>query len=183
MRDAGEIKLYIAQSLDGFIARENGALDWLTSLPNPNQLDYGYAEFLTGIDTILMGRQTYEEILGFGVDWPYTKEETYVLTRQKNYPTKTIKTHAVELTQSSVKEIRAQSEKSIWIVGGGQIITELLNWDEIDEMIICIIPVILGKGIPLFPNQPKEASFDLVKTEAFDTGAVTLTYRRKIPSA
>ncbi|MFC3880304.1 dihydrofolate reductase family protein [Algoriphagus namhaensis] len=179
MSKSPAIKLYIAQSLDGFIARENGELDWLMNLPNPNQLDYGYGEFLEGIDTILMGRQTYEEILGFGVDWPYSDSETYVLSRQRDYQTKTAKTQAVELTSFSLEKIKAQSKKSIWIVGGGQIITELLNWDEIDEIILTIIPIILGNGIPLFPNSPKETSLDLIKTQSFETGAVSLTYRRK----
>lgn len=71
MNAASKIKLYVASSLDGFIARKNGELDWLMEHPNPNQLDYGYAEFLNGIDTVLMGRKTYEEILAFDVEWPY----------------------------------------------------------------------------------------------------------------
>ncbi len=174
-----EIKLYIATSLDGFISREDGSLDWLESLPNPNQLDYGYGDFISGIDTVLMGRGTYEEILGFGVDWPYGDCESYIFTRKTGYKTKTDKTQAAKLSKESLKEIKSKSEKGVWIVGGGEIITELINMDEIDEMIICIIPVIIAKGIPLFPNQPKETQFNLVHTESFDTGAVSLTYRRK----
>ena len=66
-----KIKLYIAATIDGFIAREDGSLDWLNNHPNPDQLDYGYADFMSRIDTVIMGRKTYEEVLGFGVEWPY----------------------------------------------------------------------------------------------------------------
>ncbi len=174
-----EIKLYIAISLDGFIARENGDIDWLESLPNPNNLDYGYGEFISGIDTVLMGRSTYEKILSFGMDWPYQDCESYIFSRQANYQIKTEKTQATNLSPESIDLIKSRSQKDIWIVGGGEIISELLNMGEIDEIIICIIPVLIGTGIPLFPNNPKETQFDLVNTETFETGAVSLTYRRK----
>ena len=75
------IKLYIACSLDGFIARENGSIDWLTEYENSPETDYGYSEFYASIGTVLMGRKTYEQVLGFG-DWPYGEKKTYVFTRQ-----------------------------------------------------------------------------------------------------
>ena len=70
-------------------------------------------------------------------------------------------------------------EKDVWVIGGGLIITEFLNLGAIDEMILCVIPIILGNGIRLFPNQPKETKFDLVQADPYDTGAVMLTYKRK----
>ncbi|MGD1893385.1 MAG: dihydrofolate reductase family protein [Cyclobacteriaceae bacterium] len=72
-----------------------------------------------------------------------------------------------------------QREKDVWVVGGGLIITEFLYLGASDEMILCVIPTILGSGIQLFPNHPKETKFDLIKTEPFDTGAVMLTYKKK----
>lgn len=175
-----KIKLYIAASLDGFIAREDGSLDWLEKLPNPNNVDYGYADFYATIDTVLMGRTTYEEILSFGVDWPYQNCNNYILTSNKNYQTKTENTALINtLDKESIEQIKQDSKKDIWIIGGGRVITEFLNLEVVDEMILCIIPTIIGSGIKLFPNNPKETEFDLVKSESFSTGAVLLTYSKK----
>ncbi|MHB8102526.1 MAG: dihydrofolate reductase family protein [Methanosarcina sp.] len=76
------IKLYIATSLDGFIARENGSIDWLTKYENNPETDYGYSEFYASIGKVLMGRKTYEQALEFG-EWPYREKKSYVFTRQK----------------------------------------------------------------------------------------------------
>ncbi len=75
-----QVRLYIACSLDGFIAKKDGSLDWLDAIENPNEDDYGYNDFYSRIDTIVMGRKTYEEILGFGVEWPYNDCQTYVVS-------------------------------------------------------------------------------------------------------
>ncbi|MEO0333996.1 MAG: dihydrofolate reductase family protein, partial [Bacteroidota bacterium] len=81
--------------------------------------------------------------------------------------------------QEAINHIKSAGEKSIWVIGGGLIITEFINQGAIDEMILCIIPTILGSGIRLFPNHPKETKFNLVKAEPFETGAVILTYKKK----
>lgn len=174
-----KIKLYIASSIDGYIARENHSLDWLHALPNPENLDYGYNDFINGIDTVILGRKTYDEIMGFGVEWPYGNCNTYIVTNDKNYNPQTSKTFLLnDISKKSVDQIKWESEKDIWIVGGGKLISQLLNLEVIDEMYICIIPIILGSGIPLFPNKPKETKFRLVKTEDYNTGAVMLSYQK-----
>ncbi|MEO1050756.1 MAG: dihydrofolate reductase family protein [Bacteroidota bacterium] len=175
-----EIKVYIASSIDGYIARKDGALDWLDALPNPNQIDHGYADFYATIDTVIMGKSTYEEILGFDVAWPYANCLTYVLTSDDNYTLKTENTSRLaSVSKSTINKIVVESKKNIWIVGGGQTIAEFLKYDSIDEMIICQIPTILGNGIRLFPEGVKETVFEMVRTEPFETGAVSVTYRRK----
>ncbi|WP_299529103.1 dihydrofolate reductase family protein [Ulvibacterium sp.] len=175
-----KIKLYIATSLDGFIAREDGSLDWLYALPNPNQIDHGYADFFESIDTIIMGKGTYEEILGFGVEWPYSNCQTYILTTDKNFKAKTEKTKIIhQVNNPVVEQMKSNADKDIWIVGGGKTITHFIDLELIDEMILCLIPTILGKGIKLFPNNPKETTFELRKSETFETGVVNLTYERK----
>ena len=175
-----KIKLFIATTIDGFIARENGSLDWLNEIPNPDKLDYGYGDFLAEIDVLIMGRKTYEEILGFGVEWPYYNCKSFIVTSNINYQTNTDNTVIINtLDKQLIDIIRSASEKNIWIVGGGQIITEFINNNLIDEMTLSLIPTILGKGIQLFPNSPKETKFDLVNTESFDTGVVNLTFKRK----
>ena len=76
-----KLKLYIAASLDGYIARPDGSLDWLEGLPNPKKIDYGYQKFYQSIDMVILGRVTYEEILGFGVDWPYGGCKAWVVSQ------------------------------------------------------------------------------------------------------
>lgn len=171
-------KLYIASSVDGFIAREDGSLDWLDAIPNPDQLDYGYQAFYDSVDTLIMGRKTYEEVLGFGVEWPYPDCKTYIVSSKETE----IKTENTFLIQSplenKLKELQSEKGKDIWIVGGGVLISSLMNLGLIDEMLLTITPIILGKGIALFPNAPKETKLELIRTESFDTGFVNLIYRK-----
>lgn len=175
-----KIKLYIASSIDGFIAREDGSLDWLFALPNPNKIDHGYKAFLDTIDTVIMGRSTYEEVLGFGVEWPYAHCRTFIVTTDSNYEVKTENTDILsEISTEKISEIRKQSQKNTWVIGGGKVITGFLNLGEIDEMILSIIPIILGRGIKLFPDAPKETSFKLEDAQTFETGVVNLKYLRR----
>ena len=173
------IKLFIATTLDGFIARENGSLDWLHSFPNPDQLDYGYHAFLSSVDTIVMGRKTYEEILSFGIDWPYEEFSTYIVTSDEKYKVTTKNTFTVsKMAEEVLSDIKAKSDKGVWLVGGGTLITSFLNLGAIDEMTLSSIPIILWKGIRLFPNEPKEAQFKLTGHEVFETGVVNLVYTK-----
>ncbi len=174
------IKLFIATSIDGFIARENGSIDWLNEMPNPDNLDYGYENFIAEIDVLIMGRKTYEEILGFGVPWPYGNCKSFVVSTDANYKTKTENTKAMyEFDKQLINKIKSASKKGVWVVGGGQLISEFIKHSLIDEMTLSLIPIILGKGIRLFPNNPKETKFNLIKSEPFPTGIVNLHYRRK----
>jgi len=175
-----KIKLYIATTIDGFIAREDGSLDWLFALPNPNKIDHGYEAFFDTIDTVIMGRSTYEEVLGFGVEWPYGHCRTFIVTTDSNYQVKTENTQLLpEISTEKISAIRKQSQKNIWVIGGGKVITGFLNLGEIDEMILSIIPIILGRGIKLFPDAPKETSFKPEGAQTFETGVVNLKYLRK----
>ena len=170
------IKLYIATSLDGFIAREDGSLDWLFVVPNPNEIDHGYGDFYASVDVVVMGRKTYEEIMGFDVEWPYADSQTFVITRDTDFTTQTEKTEV--MTSIDLERLKARSQKGIWLVGGGELISEFLKREAIDEMILSVVPTIIGKGIRLFPNEPPETKFQLVKAEPFETGIVNLHYRR-----
>ncbi len=175
-----KIQLYIAVTIDGFIARENGSLDWLDEIPNSEQTDYGYNDFYKEVSTVVMGRKTYEEILGFDVEWPYSNCISYVFTKDKDYLAKTENTKILnEVSNEVIEMLRKESNRNIWNVGGGDLISDFLNLDAIDEMVLSIIPVVLGKGIRLFPNEPKETKFELKKAEPFETGVVNLTYLKK----
>lgn len=175
-----KIKLYIAASIDGYIARENHSLDWLTEFPNPDNLDYGYDDFYNGIDIVVIGRKTYEEILGFGVDWPYSDCTSYIVTSKNDYTPKTKNTQILnEINENTINKLKSKSNKNIWIVGGGILITSFLNLNAIDEMTLSVIPIILGKGIKLFPGKTRETKFEMIKTDAFKTGIVNITYQKK----
>jgi dihydrofolate reductase len=174
-----KIKLFIASTIDGFIAREDGSLDWLNDLPNPDQLDYGYVDFLESIDVLIMGRKTYEEILNFGIEWPYADKKSFVLSADPNYLTKTPNTILTNrISEDFIKTLRSNSKRNVWIIGGGQLIQEFLEYDAVDKMTLSIIPVILGKGIKLFRENVKERRFELIRSESFTTGVVNLTYKK-----
>lgn len=174
------IKLYIATSLDGFIAREDGSVDWLDDLPNPNKLDYGYNDFIRSIDTVIMGRKTYDEVLDFDIDWPYKDCTSHIVSRNAGFQVSTDRTLVLhDLSKKALQEMKENAEKDIWLVGGGELVTAFLNLQAIDEMIIFFMPIILGSGLRLFPGSPAESKYTLVDSQAFETGVVMMTYRPK----
>lgn len=170
------IKLYIATSLDGFIARENGSIDWLTEYKNNPETDYGYSEFYVSIGTVLMGRKTYEQVLGFG-DWPYGEKKAYVFTRQKE-PLRREKN--VEFVSGDVGEfvrrLKENTEEDIWLVGSSQLIKVFLEEDLVQDLIVFVVPVILGSGITLFDRIGKEIGLKLINTERYESGLVRMEY-------
>jgi dihydrofolate reductase len=168
-----KIKLYIASSLDGYIASEGDGIDWLFT-----DEDYGYAKFYDSIDTILVGRKTYDQSLKFD-EYPYKGKKVYVFTRRTD---RNKNAHYVEYINadipSFVRGLLLQSVgKDIWLLGGGEIVSILLNADLIDEIILSIHPIILGgKGIPLFSNIKKQVKLQLLESIPFGSGLVQLCY-------
>ena len=172
-----KIKLYIAVSLDGYIARSNGDIDWLTEYPINSETNYGYNEFYKSIDTVIMGGRTYRDILCMDVIFPYKDKTTYVVTRNPLSEKENI--HFVtDNIIDTVLNLREKEGQDIWLVGGGELITMLLNKDLIDEMVITYIPVILGNGISLFPNSPKESKWKLGNSIQFTNGVLQAIYTR-----
>lgn len=171
--------LYIATSIDGFIAKPDGNLDWLTLFPAPQTGDYGYTDLLNSIEVIIMGRKTYDEVIGFGIEWPYNEFDTYVVTTNKNFEIKSPKTQVLSNNlKDFLTERKRTSSKDIWLVGGGQLVTTFLNEGLVDRMIITVIPKIIGEGIRLFPNKLVASNWKLIEAKPFDTGAVNLTYEK-----
>jgi dihydrofolate reductase len=170
------IKLYIATSLDSFIARENGSIDWLTEYENSPKTDYGYSEFYKSIGTVLMGRKTYKQVLGFG-DWPYEEKKSYVFSRQTE-PLRREKN--VEFISGDIGEfvryLKENTEEDIWLVGGSQIIKVFLEENLVEDLIIFVVPIILGSGIPLFDRIQKEIRLKLINTERYESGLVRVEY-------
>ncbi len=166
-----KVVLFIATSLDGFIAGKDGNIDWLFT-----DGDFGYSEFYKSIDTTLMGHNTYKDVLQFGT-FPYPDKRNYVFTRKVREPDKNPVTFITGSVSEFVLGLKNEKGKNIWLVGGGQINSILLNANLIDQMIISIHPIVLGEGIPLFKNEYlSKLQFHLEHHKVFDRGLVQLTY-------
>ncbi len=173
-----EIKLFIATSVDGYIARPDGSLDWLDELPVSEDQDYGYGRFIASIDTIIMGRSTYDVVAGFDLPWPYPDQKTLVVTSDDFFEPSTPDTYLLpNLSKVSVQNLRKETERDIWLVGGGKLISAFLEMGEVDEMTITVIPRLLGEGIRLFPLGYPDSRLQLIQSEYFETGVVNLIYR------
>jgi len=176
-----KIQCYIAQSLDGYIARKDHSIDWLENISVPEGSDLGYGEFYSKIDTVIMGRKTYDEIMGFDVPWPYADAQCYVITSDKSYQTHTPNTKLVhDLNLAWIQKVKKITDQNIWLIGGGGLVTQFIKLNALDELLITIIPIVLGDGIPLFPDQPPETQWDLEKVNNFGNGAVMLSYTKKM---
>jgi len=177
-----EVVLYIAASLDGYIARSDGGVDWLDDLPEPGDVpdkDYGYGEFFASVGAVLMGRITYEQVLSFGVDYPYPGTDGYVFSRSRAGQ-RDDNVQFVDGTDMAafVDRLKAAENGNIWLVGGGQLVREFLGLDLIDRFELFILPIALGEGIPMFPPPSPEVKLALAGCRSFDNGMVWLTYRR-----
>ena len=170
--------LYTAVSIDGFIARENGDVDWLPSSDNINNDDHEYASFYQSIDTTLMGRKTYQQILSFDCDFPYPDKINYVFTHEPQESNQFV--HFVnDDVNGFVNRLKEQAGQDIWLIGGRQLNATLLNAHLIDELILTIIPIILGKGIHLFGVEAIEQHFEYVNTKTLPNGYVQIRYTKQ----
>ena len=170
-----KVKLYIACSLDGKIARLNGAIDWL---PDPSEQDYGYNEFYNSLDATIMGFKTYEVCRAFG-EWVYPDKKTYVFSRSADRKLVPEAQLVTDDPVAFVNNLKIQSGKDIWVVGGGQIISRLHDEGLIDQYVIAIIPVILGEGLELFPAIRVQANLSLEKHIVYANGVALFYYSRK----
>jgi len=172
--------VYIATSLDGYIADVNGSVDWLYAVPNPEGSDYGFAEFSAGIDALLMGRVTYETVLGFDVPWPYDKPVFVLSTTLEAVPEELL--GKVEIVSGPVAEVVGRLHTRGFqrlYVDGGRVIQSLLAEDLIDELILTRIPVLLGGGSPLFDLLPEPQWFEHVETRVHGGQLVQSRYLKK----
>ncbi len=170
--------VYIATSLDGFIATSDGGLDWLEEVPNPEQSDYGYAEFIKGIDAIVMGRNTFEKVITFS-QWVYDKP-VFILSNSLTKLPEHILDRA-EIIRGDIKELITQLNqkgyKNLYI-DGGRVIQSFLQEDLIDEMIVTSVPILLGKGISLFGELEQHLQFRHKKTQIYSNALVKSHYIR-----
>jgi dihydrofolate reductase len=177
--EKNNVILYIAMSLDGYIARPDGAVDWLDDVEGEG--DNGYSEFYSKVGTVVMGRKTYEEVLNLTDEFPYAGKPCYVLSRQPQESNSHV-TFTDEELESLILRLKEQSDGYVWLVGGGQLVQQFLKKKLIDELELYIIPKLIGEGIPLFPEGTPPANFELTGTGHHGQIAA-LKYRAKINGA
>lgn len=171
--------VYIGTSLDGYIADKDGGLDFLHSIPNAEQNDLGYLHFMDSIDALLMGRKTYETVLGFGGEWPYSKPVFVLSNTLSSLPDHL--QDKVELVRGSIKQVVEEINGRGFVqlyIDGGKLIQGFLQEDMIDEIIIAQVPILLGGGTPLFGELPAHLTFNLVGTEVLLNAIVQSHYKR-----
>ena len=176
-----KVVLYIAMSLDGYIANKEGSVDFLDDFQGLDEGDYGYQDFVDTIDTCIMGSNTYKAIIGFGYPWPYMDQMTYVVTSNPSFVVESPQTQILPAgLHEAIQALKEQaSAKDIWLVGGGQLVKSLLNAALVDKMIITLTPKIIGEGIRLFPDQLVASNWKLTAQASFDSGMAILTYEKK----
>jgi dihydrofolate reductase len=174
-----KLSLYIATSLDGYIAKPNDDLSFLKLVEKEGE-DYGYTEFTAGIDTIILGRKTYDWVVKEIGSSHYDNGErnVYVITRTERPDVGKTKFYTGNLTDL-IHQLKSEPGKNIYCDGGAEIVNELLKSDLIDDFIISIVPVLVGNGTRLFKDGRPEQTLELINSKTFDTGLTQLHYKRK----
>lgn len=173
-----KLSIFIATSLDGYIAKPNDDLSFLKAVEKEGE-DYGYESFTATIDTLIIGRKTYDYVLREIGSSHYDNgnRDVYVITRTERPKVGRTTFYTGDLTEL-VRQLKSETGKNIYCDGGAEIISELLKNDLIDELIISVIPVLLGEGTRLFKDGRPEQKLQLLSVKGFDTGLAQLHYRR-----
>lgn len=161
-------------SLDGYIASNEGDLSFL-SIVEQEDLDYGYSEFIKTVDTVIIGRKTYDKVISMGYDYATSSKDVFVITRTEKPDEGNRKFYSGDLADL-VSNLKSVEGKNIYCDGGAEIVNALLSQNLIDEFIISIIPILLGNGIALFKNSLSKQKLTLISSEQFSTGLVQLRY-------
>ncbi len=169
-----EIVFYIAASLDGYIATPDGSVEWL-SVVDSEEEDYGYLEFYDSVDALLIGRQTYEQILGFG-EWPYAGKPCWVFSKRQLEIGRSEIVLTSDHPSEVVAELNARNFHRVWLVGGAHLAASFRAQGLISEYIISVIPVVLGEGIPLFISPSPKENLKLTESKSYPSGLVQLRY-------
>ncbi|TKC19847.1 dihydrofolate reductase family protein [Robertmurraya kyonggiensis] len=166
MKHNRNVVLFIASSLDGYIATKDDSLDWLFKVEGKG--DNGYSEFYETVDTVVMGKKTYDWLLKHDLEeFPYKNKACYVFTQSATEDTEDVRFVNEDVVQFT-NTLRAQEGKNIWIVGGGELLHSFIKKKLVDEMIITVAPQIIGEGIPLFKAGDYQIDLTLKGTRTFN---------------
>ncbi len=172
--DMASIRGYIAASVDGYIADRDGGVGWLEPF---EAVDFGYERFIGEINTVVMGRNTYEQARGFGPDWVYLGKRGIVVTSKPITNPPPDVAAWTEGIPKLVPHLRKLDDGDVWIVGGSRLQSALLDLAAIDRLELFLIPILLGDGVPLFLKSEHSATLCLDAIEQFEMGLVRLDYR------
>ena len=167
------VVLYIACSLDGYIARSDGRVDWLFT-----DQDYGFTDFLGSVDAVLLGRKTHDVMVELGERFVAGKKN-YIFSRHPTAAHPPEVEYVAGDPRALVDRLRSAPGRDIWLVGGGDLLGQFLDADLVDDMIVFVHPIVLGEGIPLFPGTRRWVDLVLRRTQEFSSGLVELRYEVK----
>jgi dihydrofolate reductase len=166
MNQNRNVVLFIASSLDGYIATKDESLEWLFAVEGEG--DNGFSEFYDTVDTVLMGKKSYDWVMKQEIEeFPYKNKECYVFTRSSYQDTEDVKFVNDDINYF-VNKLKNKGGTNIWVVGGGELLNSFIQEDLVDEFIITIAPTILGNGIPLFKEGNHQLDLSLKGTKKFN---------------
>src|ERR1035437_551918 len=160
MNHERKVILFIAMSLDGYIATHDNGLEFLSLVEEEGQ-DYSYTDFVNSVDTVIVGRKSYDKVLSMALEYPLADKNVYILTRTPKTSIGSPKYYSGDLKEL-VLDLKSKEGKNIYVDGGAEIVNEMLQDHLIDEFYISIIPTLLGSGIPLFKNDRPEQTLKLI---------------------
>jgi dihydrofolate reductase len=169
-----KVILYIATSLDGYIAKTDHDISWLTSIDVEGE-DYGYQAFIDKISAVIMGNNSFEVIKAFG-DWPYSNKQCFVATHSQDITTDDYVTFTTD-PAATIQQLKASDSGDIWLLGGANLADSLLRLDLVDELILSTIPVLLGNGIRLFSAPLPELNLTVLTSTSYHSGLVQTHYQ------
>lgn len=167
-----KLHMFIATSIDGYIAGDNDDIEWLSMVDKEGE-DYGYMDFISSVDTVILGRKTYDKVMTMVNDFPHKERKTYVLSKSRTGFDGNV------YYVNSVQELLAEINKSDGVVfcdGGAEAIRDLLQVVRFDKIIISIIPIMLGEGVKLFSGTYPRHTMNLLHTRTYPSGLVQLWY-------
>ena len=168
-----KLVLYIAMSLDGFIAKKDDNIDFLSIVETPNE-DFGYSDFLQNIDTVIWGRKTFDKVLSFGNGVPHKNKKVFVVSKTRKG--KIENAEYIDDVVNLVTTLKQMEGKDIYCDGGAEIVYELMNKQLFDRIIVSIIPHFLGDGIRLFKDKNIEQQLRFKRSISYPSGLVQLWY-------
>lgn len=171
-KERPKITIYIAASIDGYIARTDGSLDWLDRVNSPGE-DYGFQGFFDSFDALILGRKTYETVMSVN-EWPYKNKRVIVLSRTLGSVHRDASLFKGDIHEL-VSMLHAEGIRHIW-VDGGVTMSQFLSSMLVDQLILSVIPIILGSGTPLFNAVKQELPCRLLSTKSYQSGLVQLQY-------
>lgn len=176
MKKRRKVIVHIATSADGYVARPDDDLDWLTSRPAPKGF-YGMNTFTRSVDVKVLGRKTYDMSLRLGA--PFGPKDRHIVFSRKARPANAPSgvEFVSETPSALVKRLRSEPGKDIWLMGGGDIIASFLDDEAIDEFVVSVVPVFIGDGIPLIARRHRHTALELMSSRHFEDGVVQNHYK------